>query len=139
MQISESALFSRIRRRLARDGQTLRTTRGEGWPFHSFGRHFVVDDDRNLAVATNVDPVTLGLELGVIAKGDIVVRPEIAALLPAVFTDEQYHQACRDDDMRAQNRRKQTAKECSATLQKISQERVELHRQLNAASLQTVR
>ena len=63
--ISESALISRINRRLAREDEQLHKSRGARCLLE-LGEYFVRDCNRNFIVAHNVDPEQLGRELGVL-------------------------------------------------------------------------
>jgi len=64
--ISESALISRINRKLQHDGEVVRSCRVSSADFHRLGRHYVVDLSTNCVVRYDIDPAELGLRLGVI-------------------------------------------------------------------------
>ena len=65
--ISEKAVVARINRRLRRDGQMLRKTRGE-LARRDLGDYWVHELSRNLALETRVDPEEMARELGVLDK-----------------------------------------------------------------------
>ncbi|GHB99558.1 hypothetical protein [Thermomonas carbonis] len=61
---TDKALIAKINRRLAKDGQALRTARGEN-PDSNLGLHYIVDVDHNTVAATHCDLQTLATELGI--------------------------------------------------------------------------
>jgi hypothetical protein len=64
------AVESRVRRKLAQEGELLRKTRpGKTWAKHDCGDYYVVDVAMNGVVATHCDLEDLAHELGVLAKG----------------------------------------------------------------------
>ena len=63
-QISERALFLRLKRRLARDGIHLKTCREDSRWFNDFGRHYAVNDN-NAVHDTHMDIDAWARELGV--------------------------------------------------------------------------
>jgi hypothetical protein len=66
MTMNEAALIKRINRKLAREGEALRTTRG-GQPEWNLGRHYILDTHTNCVTAYHIDDLeSLGRELGVI-------------------------------------------------------------------------
>ena len=71
MTITESAAVSRIRRALAKQGQTLRTARSVR-TVQDLGRHFVVDTNTNVVVDQQVDLTELGRELRVLTPSETV-------------------------------------------------------------------
>ena len=64
-QVTPGALKQRINRALAKEGETLRTTRGERWR-GELGEHYIVDSNRNTVIAQHCDLEALGTELGVL-------------------------------------------------------------------------
>lgn len=64
VSITHGALVKRINRRLAHDGQRLRTTRGVRM-FLDVGDHYVIDVDGNYVVDKFVDVEELAHQLGV--------------------------------------------------------------------------
>jgi hypothetical protein len=62
--VTERALIQRINRKLAKDGEKLRTTRGHFEP--SLGRHYVIDLNRNFVVRKQFDLEELGRQLNVL-------------------------------------------------------------------------
>lgn len=66
--ITMRALLGRINRKLAHEGEQLRTLRGDRY-FSTLGRFYVVDVIENLVIASHVDPETWGRELGVLPEG----------------------------------------------------------------------
>lgn len=65
--INLRALLGRINRKLAHEGEQLRTLRGER-DFHNLGRYYAVND-MNHVIASHVDPETWGREMGVLPEG----------------------------------------------------------------------
>ena len=59
------ALTQRINRKLATEGQKLLAARGETQKAE-VGNHFIIDTEKNVVVAKNVDLEKLGKKLGVI-------------------------------------------------------------------------
>lgn len=66
--ISESALISRINRKLSHDGEVVRTCRVGSVDFPRLGRHYVVDLSTNCVTQYDIDPAELGVGLGVIKR-----------------------------------------------------------------------
>jgi len=69
--VSETALRSRVRRRLARDGERLVTPRAGTRAATDYGPHFIVDE-RNIMQAWCCDLESLARELGVLRERDRV-------------------------------------------------------------------
>jgi hypothetical protein len=78
--VSERALIERINRKLARDGQKLKTSRSARAEC-DLGRHFVIDTSRNCVVERDVRLRELGGELGVLRHDGVVVSDYDAAHL----------------------------------------------------------
>jgi hypothetical protein len=71
--ISEAALIARINRNLAHDDQRLCRTRDDHVQARiDHGEYWVHDRGRNLALQTNVDPLTFARELGVLRDNEEV-------------------------------------------------------------------
>ena len=68
--VSESAVIKRINRRLAKDGEQLRTRRSERY-WSDLGTHYIVDSN-NCVTASHVDLEQLGRELGALRPGEAV-------------------------------------------------------------------
>lgn len=68
--ITQAALRARVRRRLARDGETLHVSRGGGF-ISDLGWCYAVDD-RNFVSRAHIDLVELARELGVLAEHEDV-------------------------------------------------------------------
>ena len=66
-----SAVIKRINRRLAHDGEQLRTLRNDRC-LSDFGRYYIVNDDRCL-IAAHVDPDALARELDVLKGAEVVI------------------------------------------------------------------
>jgi hypothetical protein len=73
--VSLRALVQRINRKLAHDGEVLKKLRGERYRAE-FGTYYIVNLDRNCLETTDVDPVALGQELGVLAAWETVREEE---------------------------------------------------------------
>lgn len=71
-EITETALVKRINRKLAPDFEKLRKSRGAREQM-GMGEYYVHDCKRNSVMATYVDPVRLGRELGVLQNRETVV------------------------------------------------------------------
>ena len=69
--VSLRAVIQRLNRKLAHTGETLKTLRGERY-LHDFGRYFIVNNATNTVDTTDVDPVALARELGVLAAWETV-------------------------------------------------------------------
>jgi hypothetical protein len=67
------AVIQRINRKLRADEQTLKVTRGARWR-GDLGDYYIVNANRNHVVATGVDPVELGRELGVLRPWESVAE-----------------------------------------------------------------
>jgi hypothetical protein len=65
------AIEQRINRRLAPEGEVLKKLRGERYR-QELGSYYVVNMDRNSVEQTDVDPVALAKELGVLADWEAV-------------------------------------------------------------------
>jgi len=64
-KISEQALMQRINLQLAKKDEILKKSKGGLW--HSdTGDYFIIDENTNSMVATNIDLEILGKELGVL-------------------------------------------------------------------------
>jgi len=70
--ISRRALLQRINRALGSENQVLRATRGE-MDRAELGDYYIVDVARHAVTKKNVDPVKLGLDLGVLRKYERLV------------------------------------------------------------------
>ena len=70
--ISESALFSRINRRLEKEDQALRMTAHSSRWFTDTGRFYIVDLHTNFIITSHVDLQQLGRELGVLKANEIL-------------------------------------------------------------------
>jgi hypothetical protein len=66
--VTKAALIKRINRKLALEGETLRTTRGERWR-GDLGDHYTVDES-NFITAQHVDLVECARELGVLKASE---------------------------------------------------------------------
>lgn len=66
--VSNRALFGRINRRLAKDGEVLKTTRAR-WE-STLGTFHIVDVSRGLVVHQHVDVLKLADELGVLGPDE---------------------------------------------------------------------
>lgn len=71
MYVSETALLKRLNRKLAADGEVVKKTRGARARF-DLGEFYIVDVERNFVTCTNVDPVEMARELGVVDEGEQV-------------------------------------------------------------------
>ena len=69
MRITTSALIARINRRLAHDGQRLRTTRGTRM-IAAVGDHYVIDVGGDYVVDKFVDVEELAYQLGVLRPSE---------------------------------------------------------------------
>jgi hypothetical protein len=65
-KVSRPALMARINRKLAHEEQHLRASRSGGEK-NNLGEFYIVDARRNLVVNSQLDPVMLARELGVLA------------------------------------------------------------------------
>ena len=76
IRISETALITRIRRALAKEGQTLRKTRSaREWP--NLGDYYIIDLSGNFVVDRRIsDLEELGRELEVLKPYESVVNDE---------------------------------------------------------------
>ena len=66
------ALLQRLNRKLAKEGEVLKTLRGQRYA-NDLGRYYIVNLDRKAIDTTDVDPVALGRALGVLAAWEMVV------------------------------------------------------------------
>ena len=73
--VTHRALFQRINRALEKEGQILKTTRGDKWR-SSLGDYYVVDLSRNIIVSTHVDPEELGREIKALAPYESMEKGE---------------------------------------------------------------
>lgn len=73
--ISERALLARINRKLAKAGQAVRTCRESSGAFSTLGRHYVVDVDRNMVEAYNVDLMELAENISVVSGQEYLAYP----------------------------------------------------------------
>ncbi len=64
--VSRRALIARLNRHLKKDGECLRTSRGER-ARQDLGDYFVIDVSKNHVINKDVDLEDLGRELGVLA------------------------------------------------------------------------
>lgn len=71
MTITINALVKRINRRLAHEGQKLRTTRGAQM-LVDVGEHYVIDVDGNYVIDKFVDVEELACQLGVLRRREQV-------------------------------------------------------------------
>jgi len=71
MEIKMSALIARIRRRLARDGESIHRTRGAQNELN-LGEYYIVDVYRNMIEDTHIDPESLGRQLGALKPFEAV-------------------------------------------------------------------
>jgi len=71
MTITTKGLIQRINRKLAREGQKLRTTRGMQMHI-DVGDYWIQDISGNYVADKYVDPVELGRKLGVLGPSDVV-------------------------------------------------------------------
>jgi len=69
--VTMRALIQRINRKLAAQGEKLKTYRG-GRSEVQLGRYYIIDVRRNFLVAGNQDPEGLGRELGVLKEWEKV-------------------------------------------------------------------
>ena len=63
-KISERALVARIRRKLAKDGETLNACRADSRWHSELGYWYIVDTNTNFITARHCDLETLGREVG---------------------------------------------------------------------------
>jgi hypothetical protein len=71
--VSMGALVQRINRRLKPDGEALKKTIGAR-ALEALGTYYTLDWSRLVPTDTNVDPETLGRELGVLKEYERVVE-----------------------------------------------------------------
>lgn len=69
--VSMWALMQRLNRTLAKEGEVLKKLRGARYR-DELGSYYIVNLARNGIEATDVDPVALGRELGVLAAWEAV-------------------------------------------------------------------
>ena len=70
--VTTNALVRRINRRLSRNDEKLRRTRGARALVDDLGEYHIHDCKLDCVVAQNVDPETLGRELGVLQVHETV-------------------------------------------------------------------
>lgn len=70
--VSTRALLQRINRKLAEGDEQLKTARSDRARLE-LGDYYVIDVNRNVVRGKNVDPETLGRELGVLKGWETVV------------------------------------------------------------------
>ena len=66
IKVSERALFARVNRKLAQEGETLRRSRADSRWLNETGALYVVDLRRNTIVAMHIDLAAYAAELGVL-------------------------------------------------------------------------
>jgi len=71
--VTQRALFQRINRALEKEGQILKTTRGDKWR-SSLGDYYVVDLNSNIIVSTHNDVEELGREVNALAPYESMER-----------------------------------------------------------------
>ena len=71
-QVTTDALLKRINRKLFKEGEMLRATRGDQWR-NDLGDFYIVDLNRNTLVAQHVDIEALSRELGVLTESESLV------------------------------------------------------------------
>lgn len=81
--VSHTAVISRINRRLAKDGQTLKASRQNSRWANDNGSFYIVDTDLNSIVAQHVCLDSLAIELGVLSDCEFLCWPEEFAKLEA--------------------------------------------------------
>ena len=64
--VTRRALIQRINRALAKEGEALKTTRGDKWR-SSLGDYYVVNLNRNFIISTHIDPEVFGREIKALA------------------------------------------------------------------------
>jgi hypothetical protein len=64
--VTERALMQRINRKLRKEDQVMKSTRGDKWR-GDLGNYYIVDLNRNTIVAQHCTPEKIGRELGVLA------------------------------------------------------------------------
>lgn len=69
--ITTPALIKRINRRLAKDSEVLRTTRGKHYN-SDFESYWIQNTDTGERIAWHVDPKQLGREVGAFKPGEVV-------------------------------------------------------------------
>ena len=75
VSVTMKALVQRINRRLHKDEEQLRKTRGAR-ALLDLGEWYIVNWNRNFIVAQHVDPEELGRELGVLQEWEALVPEE---------------------------------------------------------------
>ena len=71
-KVSRAALFARINRRLAKDGEALRRCPKNRKDHHTLGDVYVVDLDRNAVVSKRVDLRRYAKTLGALKAGEVL-------------------------------------------------------------------
>ena len=75
MPVTERALKQRINRRLEKQGEVLKTLRGDRW-YTDLGRHYILNIDHSFVVAGHIDLEKLGRELGAMAPYERLEDPK---------------------------------------------------------------
>lgn len=65
--VTERALFARVDRKLAKEGQRLRRCKTDAKAFSELGTFYIVDTTTNTIAAKNCELETLAKEVGVLA------------------------------------------------------------------------
>ena len=65
-QITDRALFQRINRRLAKQNEILKKTRGAGRAYLELGQYYVLNFNHNVIVRKDVELSSFAAELGVV-------------------------------------------------------------------------
>jgi hypothetical protein len=76
--VTMRALVQRINRKLAKDDEQLRKTRGQRW-WTDLGDYHIVNYNMNALMRGHVDPEALGRELGVLSEWERVAEPDAVA------------------------------------------------------------
>lgn len=66
--VSERALFARINRKLAKDGQVLRKCKQDSTWHGELGNYYIVDANKNFIAAKDCDLKVLGREVGCLSE-----------------------------------------------------------------------
>lgn len=73
--VSERALFARVNRKLAKEGQMLRRCKESSRAFSELGHLYIVDTHTNTIIALNCDLESLAREVGAIAHWERLEEP----------------------------------------------------------------
>ena len=73
--VSERALFARVNRKLAKEGQMLRRCKESSRAFSDLGYLYIVDTHSNTIIALNCDLENLAREVGAIAHWERLEEP----------------------------------------------------------------